>query len=162
MESHSSQHFGDMLCGAWCPPKDPKKFQYSVTISVMDLFTHRANKLPLSSSYESSTVLGERDTGMSSSYDDSLLVVYVSFTSSFGGRKPERGQTENKPHDAKWLHLLCFQRTVSETLVFQWLHANSSSTLVSQMSFPVQNILQGVLEGWPEKGASGNLRTGKN
>lgn len=76
MESHSSQHFGDMFCGAWCPPKDPQKFQYSVTISVMNLFTHRANRLPLSSSYESSTVLGERGTGMSSSYDDSLLVVY--------------------------------------------------------------------------------------
>lgn len=55
-----------------------------------------------------------------------------------------------------------FQGTVSETLVFQLLHANSSPPLASQIPFSAGSILERVPEGWPEPGPSGNLRMGKN
>lgn len=64
-----------------------------------DSFIHSQSKLPLNSFLKPGIVLGEKDTGVSGSYNDLpsfLGVVVYHFTLSSGERKPEGTQAENR------------------------------------------------------------------
>lgn len=88
----------DMLCGTWCLPRDLLTRGFPAFCgNTCDSFIHSQSKLPLGSFLKAGIGLGERDTGMSGSYNDlpsllGVVVLYIIFWRKEARKDPTRKQ----------------------------------------------------------------------